>query len=56
MLVSVEREEREWQYACQMLSAKSLVWALVKLLVKKGVVTVDEVRDTVMSEAGGHAR
>lgn len=46
------RVEDEWQAAIERIGTSGLVWAVVKLLLRKGVFTVEELCDVVQSEAG----
>ncbi len=55
-MIPGESHEQEWQAAVKMAGIWGVIWALVRLLIKARVFTVEELRDEVQSVAGaGHA-
>lgn len=50
--VTPEQEEREWQAMCQQAGHNGVVWALALLMVRKGVITVEEMKEAVAGQAG----
>lgn len=47
-----ERNEHEWQAAVRTAGLSGQYWALVRLLIDKGVITVDELKQAIEAEAG----
>jgi hypothetical protein len=47
---AVRREEDAWQAMTRDAGPRGLYWALVKLLIRRGVFTAEELRDEIASE------
>lgn len=46
------KDEREWQAAVRMVGAWGVLWALVMLLIRKRVISGDEMNEAVQAEVG----